>query len=960
MAIIKCKMCGGDIVLAEDKTYGTCEYCGSTMTFPKVSDEQKLNLFNRANHFRRQNEFDKAIAAYDKILDQDDTDAEAHWGAVLSRYGIEYVEDPVTHERIPTCHRVQLGSILTDADYLAALEHAPDTASRDLYESEAKRIADIQKGILAISAQEKPYDVFICYKETDDSGSRTKDSTLAQDIYYQLTNEGYKVFFSRITLEDKLGQQYEPYIFAALNSAKVMLVIGTRAEYFNAVWVKNEWNRYLDLMKRDRNKLLIPCYRDMDPYDLPEELSALQSQDMSKIGFMQDIIRGVKKVLQKDEVKPQIVAQPTATTPAAAPANNVAPLLKRAFMFLEDGDFARANDFCEQVLNLDPEDGRAYLGKLMVDLQVRKESDLKNQPQLFEDNGYYQKIMRFGNDALKKQVKSDIDFINNRNEYARQQEIFYQACNMLQNADKVEQCLEAKRQFEGILRFNGAKEMLAQCDAKAESINKKNYDRAREHQNSGRWQNAIIVFEMLGDYRDSRERLQTCREILEKENKAEEQRREQERHIAERKAKAEAEKNRRIAIIAVTVAAVVLASVLLYSNVIKPNGIYNSALKAMKAGNYDEATAIFESLGDYKDAATQALESQYQKGVTLLASGDYDGASTAFIGISGYNDAATQAQESQYQKGTVLFDAGDYDGAANTFNAISNYRDAATQAQESWYQEGLALTKEDKGYPALCALRKAGRDYKDTSEHLTELESIVVANAGRIAAGDSHTVGLKSDGTVFAVGENKYNQCDTGDWKDIVAVAAGGSHTVGLKSDGTVLAVGDNVVGQCDTGTWKDIVAVAAGGSKTIGLKSNGTVRLAGAKYRKYDIGNWKDIVAVAAGERHIVGLKSDDTVIAVGDDYYGDLDECDTGDWKDIVAVAAGHYHTVGLKSDGTVVAVGSNKSGQCDTGDWKDIVAVAAGYSHTVGLKSDGTVFAVGNNSLSRGNTGRWHLWG
>ena len=194
---------------------------------------------------------------------------------MLSRYGIEYVEDPVTHERIPTCHRVQISSILSDGDYLAALENAPDTASRALYEQEAHRIAEIQKGILSISSQEKPYDVFICYKETDDFGSRTKDSTLAQEIYYQLTNEGYKVFFSRITLEDKLGQQYEPYIFAALNSAKVMLVVGTKPEYFNAVWVKNEWSRYLALMKNDRSRLLIPCYRDMDPYDLPEELSAL-------------------------------------------------------------------------------------------------------------------------------------------------------------------------------------------------------------------------------------------------------------------------------------------------------------------------------------------------------------------------------------------------------------------------------------------------------------------------------------------------------------------------------------------------------------------------------------------------------------------------------------------------------------------------------------------------------------
>ena len=128
MTIIKCKMCGGDIQRSEDQAYGTCDSCGSTMTFPKVSDEQRTNLFNRANHFRRQGEFDKAVAAYESILNQDDTDAEAHWGVVLSRYGIEYVEDPTSHERIPTCHRVQMESVLNDADYLAALEKAAASA----------------------------------------------------------------------------------------------------------------------------------------------------------------------------------------------------------------------------------------------------------------------------------------------------------------------------------------------------------------------------------------------------------------------------------------------------------------------------------------------------------------------------------------------------------------------------------------------------------------------------------------------------------------------------------------------------------------------------------------------------------------------------------------------------------------------------------------------------------------
>ena len=77
---------------------------------------------------------------------------------------------------------------------------------------------------------------------------------MAQDLYYQLVQEGYKVFFSRITLEDKIGMAYEPYIFAALNSAKVMVVVGTKPEYFNAVWVKNEWSRFLKLIKSNKNK----------------------------------------------------------------------------------------------------------------------------------------------------------------------------------------------------------------------------------------------------------------------------------------------------------------------------------------------------------------------------------------------------------------------------------------------------------------------------------------------------------------------------------------------------------------------------------------------------------------------------------------------------------------------------------------------------------------------------------
>ena len=297
-------MCGASLNIAEGATVTECEYCLTKQTLPKLNDDRRANLYDRAGHFRRNNDFDKAIGVYELILNDDDTDAEAYWSLVLCRYGVEYVEDPATKRRIPTVNRAQYTSIFDDEDYKSAIAHA-DEDQRHVYEAEARAINEIQKGILAISQREEPFDVFICYKETDKDGRRTKDSVLAQELYFQLKNEGFKVFFSRITLEDKLGSAYEPYIFAALNSAKVMVVLGTKPEHFNAVWVKNEWSRYLSLIKSGGEKVLIPAYRDMDPYDLPDEFSHLQAQDMSKLGFMQDLVRGIKKITKSKTTSPQ-------------------------------------------------------------------------------------------------------------------------------------------------------------------------------------------------------------------------------------------------------------------------------------------------------------------------------------------------------------------------------------------------------------------------------------------------------------------------------------------------------------------------------------------------------------------------------------------------------------------------------------------------------------------------------
>jgi len=229
-------------------------------------------------------------------------------------------------------------------------------------------------------------------------------------------------------------------------------------------------------------------------------------------------------------------------------------------------------------------------------------------------------------------------------------------------------------------------------------------------------------------------------------------------------------------------------------------------------------------------------------------------------------------------------------------------------------------------------------------------------NITQVAANGAHTVGLCSNGTVVAVGNNEKGQCNVGGWRNITQVATGCYHTMGRKSDGTVVAVGDDGSGQCNVGNWTNITQVAAGWMHTVGLKSDGTVVAVGYNGSgQCNVGNWTNITQVAAGCYHTVGLKSDGTVVAVGYNYYG---QCNVGNWTGITQVATGGYHTVGRKSDGTVVAMGDNSFGQCNVGGWMNITQVAAGWVHTVGLKSDGTVVAMGDNSYGQCHVGGWIL--
>lgn len=492
----KCKMCGAPLDVKEGQTVVTCEFCQSKQTVANANDDRKENLFNRANSLRSACDFDKAILSYQSILTLFPNEPEAYWGICLCKYGVEYIDDTKTGKKIPTIHRASFNSILKDNDYLSAISYA-DVVAKEEYEEEAKQIANIQKNYLSISQKEEPFDIFICYKESDENGKRTPDSVMAQEIYSNLTDKGYKVFFARITLENKLGSMYEPYIFAALNSAKIMIVIGTKKEYFEATWVKNEWSRYIDLMRTKPDSYLIPCYKDMDAYEMPDEFLSLQAQDLSKLGFMQDLIRGIDKIMGKEETNNKHVESTIIQTDV-----NISALLKRAEILIGDDDFEKADNLLERVLDNDPINSQAYLLKLLISLNFHSIEELKNLDKPLDTNNDYKKAYEFGDNNQKKLLENINENIKSKIEEKKNDEIYNEAIDLFEN----EEYNEAFDKFNSISNYKDSNKKAEEC---IENIYLEGLDFKEENE----FETAIKIFNGIINYKDSRKQIEECKKL---------------------------------------------------------------------------------------------------------------------------------------------------------------------------------------------------------------------------------------------------------------------------------------------------------------------------------------------------------------------------------------------------------------------------------------------------------------
>ena len=415
---LNCRCCGG--VLNVKSSLCVCDFCGTT-NFVSSTASKYVNQLNRANKLRQEREFDKAARIYDIILKENAPTADILWLRTLCEYGIEYVPDPVSDKYFPTLHRISDESILKYHSYVEALALAEGEEKESL-QKEAEHINTIQNEYLNIAANEAPYDAFICYKETDEeTGEKTEDVELAATIYKDLTGRGYKVFFAKETLKTKLSIEYEPYIFAALKSSKAMIVLGTKAEYFMSVWVKNEWGRFLKLMQDDENKQMF--FACDDPEKLPRAFATKQAQLLGNKNALKNLADNVEEFL-KEKCKPTLSKE---------------EMYERALSHLEAGDESATKEYADKMTAQYPNFAQGYWLRMLNTLKATPSTIALKPVDIYSDPDFYMAVNLAEGD-LKEEYQKTADAcrqnLNNQTEFRKK--LREESNDFIQNYEETE------------------------------------------------------------------------------------------------------------------------------------------------------------------------------------------------------------------------------------------------------------------------------------------------------------------------------------------------------------------------------------------------------------------------------------------------------------------------------------------------------------------------------------------
>ena len=442
-----CNVCGANLIYKDGRW--VCPACGAYKE-EEISNEEVTLLYNASQKLRLAS-FDDAEELYADIVKKYPKNSEAHWGLVLSRYGIKY-EDDYDGRKLPTCYAATMESFLDDKEYLAALSCAPDAKVKAYYAEQGKIIEKNRIEWYEKASKEPAYDVFLCFKDSDKENNieRTDDSIEVANLYTYLSGKGYRVFFSRETLRDKVAEKYEPYIYNALNTASVMIVYGSKPEYFESVWMKNEWTRFLKRMREGLkvDGSLIVAYDGMNPAELPKVFAGRQCLDARKKTFYGDletliarviaIAKRPKAAVERIEIKGAVGRKKTSvgtqikTIQAGGAIGKKAPIAvntgvatreigqyevpeltpdeetktKTVFRFLSAGLFDNAQKVVEEILEKNHYNSRALFAKLLIHYEAKNETELAGKLSAVDDFEEIKTVIAYNDKSIGEKILS--------------------------------------------------------------------------------------------------------------------------------------------------------------------------------------------------------------------------------------------------------------------------------------------------------------------------------------------------------------------------------------------------------------------------------------------------------------------------------------------------------------------------------------------------------------------------
>lgn len=318
-------------------------------------------------------------------------------------------------------------------------------------------------------------------------------------------------------------------------------------------------------------------------------------------------------------------------------------LLERAFMFLEDGDWDKADIYCESVLDQNPKCAEAYLGKLMAEVKIRKKEDLSKAKEPLGQSGNYRKVMRFADESLRERL-------SNAKEVQHNEQLYTEAMACMTAASDEDAYRSASQKFLLLGSYKDSSLRREQCMQRADRIiadrmqreetkrKEDIYSRAEKCMHKGTiesYNTAIQLYESIPGYRSSAAQISECRRKIE-----DLEAKEAARQVAVEKAKKKAKK---IAIIAAPIVCICIVFVIVLTTVIIPkqeySKKYSEAMEMIDSGDYDAGYAILEELGENETIQSN----KYDRAIKLMDSGDYQAACALLAGLT-YKDSAEKLQ----------------------------------------------------------------------------------------------------------------------------------------------------------------------------------------------------------------------------------------------------------------------------------------------------------------------------